>query len=96
MLTAVYKSSKKNETYLFVKTREDFSDVPDVLLKQFGTPLLVSILNINNETKMAISNPKKVITELENNGFYLQLPPPPINHLDEHKKRKAQRTLNEN
>ena len=96
MLTAVYKSSKKNETYLFVNKRDDFSDVPEMLLKQFGTPLLVSILNIKNDTKMAISCPQKVIAELESNGFYLQLPPPPINHLDEHKKRKLKGANNEN
>ena len=96
MLTAVYKSSKKSETYLFVKKREDFSDVPEILLTQFGVPLLVSILNINNETKMAISCAKKVIEEIENNGFYLQLPPPPINYLDEHKKNKLKRTINDN
>ena len=96
MLTAVYKSLKKNETYLFIKKREDFSDVPDVLLDTFGPPQLVSILNIKNDTKMAISDAPKVIEALENSGFYLQLPPPPINYLDEHKKRKTQRALNDN
>ena len=96
MLTAVYKSLKKNETYLFIKKREDFSDVPEMLLKQFGAPQLVSILNIQKDTKMAISNAKKVLNELKNNGFYLQLPPPPINYLDEHKKNKSKRDFNGN
>ena len=96
MLTAIYKSLKKNETYLFVKKREDFSDVPEMLLEQFGNPQLVSILKINSNTKMAISNPVKVIEALKSNGFYLQLPPPPINYLDEYKKRNSKRAINEN
>lgn len=85
MLCAVYKSIRKPQTYLFVAKRDDFSAVPSVLLEQFGQPQLVSMLNINKESKMALADAEKVLTEINNNGFYLQLPPPPIDYLKEHK-----------
>jgi uncharacterized protein YcgL (UPF0745 family) len=90
MLCAVYKSIRKPQTYIFVAKRDDFSQVPTPLLEKFGPPQLVSVLNITETTKMAIANAAKVIKEVTNTGFYLQLPPPPIDYLKDHKERKQQ------
>ena len=94
MLCAVYKSIRKSQTYLFISKRDDFSPVPDALLAQFGPPQLVSILNINQETKLALAEAAKVITAITNNGYYLQLPPPPVNYLQEHKNWHAKQQGN--
>ncbi|MEL0629478.1 YcgL domain-containing protein [Psychromonas aquatilis] len=88
MLCAVYKSIRKPQTYIFVAKRDDFSKVPTALLEQFGPPQLISVLNITDSTKMAMADAKKVIKEVTFAGFYLQLPPPPVNYLKEHKNRK--------
>ena len=90
MLCAVYKSIRKPQTYIFVAKRDDFSQVPTPLLEQFGPPQLVSILNIKETTKMAIADASRVIKEVTDSGFYLQLPPPPIDYLKDHKNRKLQ------
>ena len=90
MLCAVYKSIRKSQTYIFVAKRDDFSEVPTPLLENFGPPELVSILNITENTKMAMAEAPKVIKAVTDNGFYLQLPPPPIDYLQEHKHRKQQ------
>ena len=86
MLCAVYKSLKKQQTYLFVPKRDDFSDVPEGLLAVFGTPVLVTMINLANRDKLAFADLTKVKESLSESGFYLQLPPPPENLLDEHKK----------
>jgi len=86
MLCAVYKSFKKSQTYLFIAKRDDFSPVPEALLAQFGAPQLVSILNIQEKTKLAQTNAAQVHAAIIKHGYYLQLPPPPIDHLKEHKK----------
>jgi len=88
MLCAVYKSIRKPETYIFVAKRDDFSSVPDSLLEQFGPPQLVTVLNITEKTKMAMADANKVIKAVTLSGFYLQLPPPPIDYLKEHKNRQ--------
>jgi hypothetical protein len=86
MLCAVYKSIRKPQTYLFIAKRDDFTPVLDALLTQFGPPQLVSLLNIQEHTKLALADPKNVRSAIIKNGYYLQLPPPPVDHLKEHKK----------
>jgi len=85
MLCTIYKSSKKAETYLFVKQRDDFSAIPAPLMSMFGTPKLVTVMNLANKDKLALADINKVKDNLNEKGFYLQLPPPKENLLSQHK-----------
>ena len=85
MLCAVYKSLKKDSTYLYVQRRDDFSAVPDALLKTFGTPVLVTLLNLAKREHLALADIDKVRQQLSEQGYYLQLPPPEDNLLAQHK-----------
>ena len=85
MLCAVYKSPKKQETYLFVKKRDDFSAVPDVLKQTFGTPQLVTIINLAKRDKLGFADIEKLKVALTEKGFYLQLPPPTEDLLKKHR-----------
>ncbi len=85
MLCTIYKSSKKSQTYLFVKQRDDFSSVPAPLMSMFGAPTLVTIMNLANKEKLALADIDKVKESLNGQGYYLQLPPPQENLLDQHK-----------
>lgn len=85
MLCAVYKSLKKDGTYLYVKQRDDFSSVPPALLNSFGKPELVTIINLAGREHLALADIDKVQQQLQLQGFYLQLPPPPEDLLAQHK-----------
>jgi uncharacterized protein YcgL (UPF0745 family) len=85
MLCAIYKSPKKAQMYLFVKTRDDFSLVPEALMATFGTPTLVTLTNLATKNKLAFADLDKVKKDLLEKGFYLQLPPPPEDLLKVHK-----------
>lgn len=85
MLCAVYRSPKKAFMYLFVKQRDDFSDIPEGLLKKFGTPQLVTIVNLATKDKLAYADLETVKERLNEQGYYLQLPPPVEDLLAEHK-----------
>jgi uncharacterized protein YcgL (UPF0745 family) len=85
MLCAIYKSARKAQTYLFVNKRDDFSSVPDGLMKTFGTPNLVTLINLDTKEKLAMADLEKVKSNLIEKGFYLQLPPPQEDLLKEHK-----------
>lgn len=87
MLCVIYKSPKKAFTYLFVKSRDDFSEVPEALMQTFGTPTLVTVVNLATKEKLAMADLEKVKTNLVDKGFYLQLPPPQEDLLKEHKKQ---------
>ena len=93
MLCAIYKSLKKQQTYLFVLKRDDFSSVPEALMSTFGTPQLVTLINLATKDKLAMADIDKVKSNLSGQGYYLQLPPPPENLLDQHKEQmKASNT----
>lgn len=85
MLCAIYKSPKKPQTYLFVMRRDDFSAVPPLLMETFGTPSLVTIVNLATKEKLAMAELNTVKARLTEQGYYLQLPPPQENLLTEHK-----------
>ena len=84
MICAVYKSLKKADTYLFVKQKDKFEDVPKALMDVFGHPKLVMLLPIEKRDHLGFADINKVKASLEEQGYYLQLPPPPVNLLKEH------------
>jgi len=95
MLCAIYKSTKKQFTYLFVKTRDDFSSVPEPLMLTFGTPTLVTLTNLATKEKLAFADLEKVKVNLNSQGYYLQLPPPPEDLLKDHKAAMDNKTQGE-
>ena len=86
MICVVYRSSNKADTYLYITKRDDFSKVPETLMQMFGTPQLVTMVNLAKRDKLALADIEKVTSELTNNGFYLQLPPPKEDLLKKHRK----------
>ncbi len=46
MQSFIYKSLKKNELYLYLNKKDDFSNIPDSLLKSFGSMEFVMELEI--------------------------------------------------
>ncbi len=85
MLTVIYKSPRKDQTYLYVLRRDDFSAVPAALLQTFGKPQFVTLLDLAKRSALAGADLDKVKTALTEQGFYLQIPPPPEDLLAEHK-----------
>ena len=91
MLCVIYKSSKKEQTYLFVEKRDEFSKVPAALMAMFGTPMLVTLIKLATKDKLAMADVTRVKEDLAQLGYYLQLPPPKEDLLKEHKaKMQAQ------
>ncbi|WP_318465844.1 YcgL domain-containing protein [Photobacterium leiognathi] len=90
MLCAIYKSLKKDNTYLYINKKGDFSDVPEALMTTFGKPQFVMVLKLDGR-KLALADVEKVKEALKTVGFYLQVPPPVTNLLDQYKADKAGR-----
>ncbi len=74
-ICAVYKSPKKDEMYLYVDKKEGLERVPEVLLERFGKPIDVMTMLITPEKKLARAEGAKVLEAIEEQGFYLQMPP---------------------
>lgn len=74
-LSAVYKSLRKVDTYLYVEKRDDFSSVPDALMQQFGEPQFVMLVPLVKHDIIAGIKTTTLVEKLQAEGFYLQLPP---------------------
>lgn len=71
----IYRSDKKQETYLYLALAMEFEDLPEALQQSFGEPAFVMQLELSAEQKLARVDVDKVLHELEEQGYYLQLPP---------------------
>lgn len=89
MICAVYKSGRRANTYLFVKKRDVFDDVPEPLMEMFGSKTLVMIVPLSKRDHLGIADIDKVKSALVEKGYYLQIPPPQINLLEQHKQELA-------
>lgn len=81
MFCAIYKSPKKAGMYLYIAKRGDFSPVPTELQQVFGKPEFVMLFNLAGEKPLKNAKKDEVLEKIQNEGFYLQMPPPPENLL---------------
>lgn len=84
MFCVIYRSAKRDQTYLYVEKRDDFSRVPEELMKGFGQPQLAMLLPLDGRKQLVNADLEKVKQALKEQGYYLQIPPPPENLLKQH------------
>ena len=75
MLCYIYKSLKKELLYLYIENKDDFSKVPEALFNSLGRLEFVMELELSPERKLAKEDIVKVISSLNDKGFFVQLPP---------------------
>lgn len=71
----IYKSLKKEFLYLYIVHKDDFSAVPHDVLHHFGQAEFVLELDLTAQRKLAREDSTKVIAQLQENGFFIQMPP---------------------
>ena len=71
--------------YLYVPKKDNFEDVPEPLMQMFGRPELVTILALDKHERLGMVDKLKLIDELNEKGFYLQVPPKEENLLETHR-----------
>jgi uncharacterized protein YcgL (UPF0745 family) len=76
VLCDIYKGDKKEEMYLYVNQTNGLETVPEALLSSFGELAQVTTLVLSETRKLARADIHKVLQELRDKGFYLQMPPP--------------------
>ncbi len=75
MNCSVFRSKRKEYTYLYLPEGKLFEDLPTALRQTFGQPELVMDLELSPESSLASENVNEVMQNLRENGFHLQLPP---------------------
>ncbi|MCP4596591.1 YcgL domain-containing protein [Neptuniibacter sp.] len=88
IICSVYLSLRKDEMYLYVDKRDQLNKVPEALMEMFGAAKHVMDIPLTADRKLARVDTEKVISEIQEKGFYLQMPPPKDDYmLDLHKDR---------
>jgi uncharacterized protein YcgL (UPF0745 family) len=71
----VYKSEEKDDIYLYVDHAEGLDKVPEGLLQQFGELKIALSFILTENRGLAKEDPKRVLQNLVEQGYHLQLPP---------------------
>lgn len=71
----IYRSSRKDDLYLYLQEVDNFERVPEALMRLFGTPTLVMELRLHPQRTLAREDVGQVIKNLRHQGFHLQMPP---------------------
>jgi hypothetical protein len=75
IICQIFRSSKEEGMYLYVKKEEGLTKVPEELLKLFGKPQPAMVLLLTPEKKLARVSVERVAESLQSQGYYLQMPP---------------------
>ena len=51
MFCVIYRSTTRDQTYLYVEKKDDFSRVPEELMKSFGRPQMAMLLPLDGRKK---------------------------------------------
>ena len=73
MLCHIYRSNLKLDTYLYLLDKDDFSIVPQELLRVFGPPEFSFSFDLTEERKLAKEDAAEVLENLTQQGYHLQL-----------------------
>ena len=75
MQCVVYKSFKQFDYFLFVKKEDEFARVPGSLRQMLGVLEKVMDLELDESRKLAQADVVVVMQQIEERGYYLQMPP---------------------
>jgi uncharacterized protein YcgL (UPF0745 family) len=80
-ICSIYKSPKRDEMYLYVEKLKGIRDLPDALIEVFGKPIHVMDMPLKADSTLSRAEAPKVLEDIEEKGYYLQMPPPKEDYL---------------
>jgi uncharacterized protein YcgL (UPF0745 family) len=75
MYCTVYKSLKQFDYFLYVRTADELSRLPDGLRQLLGKVEKVIELELHARRTLAQADVREVMHQIETQGYYLQMPP---------------------
>ena len=70
----IYRCSRKDDMYIYLPERDDFSNVPADIIKGIGITEFAMEIDLTPETRLAREDAGKVLKNMKEKGFHLQLP----------------------
>lgn len=72
----VYRSARREQTYVYLAERDAFERLPEALRTALGALQLVIELDLAARRRLAREDPEVVRANLAGQGFHIQFPPP--------------------
>ncbi|MGM0569234.1 YcgL domain-containing protein [Marinobacter sp.] len=74
MFVSVFRSTRRDETYLYVRRGKDWNELPESLREIFGKPAPALDLVLTPDRRLARTTGKEVLEAIAEKDYYLQLP----------------------
>ncbi|MFO7994113.1 MAG: YcgL domain-containing protein [Marinobacter sp.] len=87
---SVFRSSKKVDTYIYVRRGQIWDDLPDSLREIFGSPVHAMDLIMTPERKLARTSGRQVLDAIADKDFFLQMPEESSGHVVDFRRRPEQ------
>ena len=71
----VYRSNKKQGMFLYLVEKDDFSQVPESLMKLLGETVFSFEFDLSKKRKLVKTEAEEVIRIMNESGYFLQMPP---------------------
>ena len=76
MEVSVYRSLRRQDTYLLVPEADALENVPEPLLEHFGEAHFSFTFTLTDNRSLQRIDPQALREQLDTAGYFLQLPPP--------------------
>ncbi|MHA7878520.1 MAG: YcgL domain-containing protein [Saccharospirillum sp.] len=75
IMVTIYRSARKAGMYLYLPRKKALTDLPEALLKHFGPAQKVTDMLLGPERRLVRADTARVLEQLRDPGYYLQMPP---------------------
>ncbi len=70
----IYRCSAKPDMYIYLAEEDGFDAIDEGLRKKLGTLSFAMSVEISKDSKLAKEDPVKVLENIKQQGFHLQMP----------------------
>jgi uncharacterized protein YcgL (UPF0745 family) len=78
LIVEVFRSVRREGMYLYVPKAKGLEDVPEALTRMFGQAESALVFVLKPERRLARVDTAEVIAAITQQGYFLQLPPSPL------------------
>ncbi|OCG69597.1 hypothetical protein A9G43_00690 [Gilliamella sp. Occ3-1] len=69
----IYRSTKKENCYLYMEHENDFSTIPEKGMSIFGSPVFVMKVLLDGKRKFVVGTATEIEEKIKTDGFFLQM-----------------------
>ena len=69
----IYRSTKKENCYLYMEQENDFSHIPEKIMRIFGTPVFVMKVLLDGKRRFVVGTAQEIEEKIKADGFFLQM-----------------------